>query len=148
VIAGDGQPAVVHALAHAMNDTLGNVGMTVAYTQAAEVQPTDQRAAMQALVNDMNAGTVALLVILGANPVYSVPVDLKFGEALQKVALRAHVGLYEDETAALCHWHVAEAHYLESWSDVRADDGTVTIIQPRRRERCGDHRRARSRTGW
>src|SRR5204862_7666741 len=39
-------------------------------------------------------------------------------------------GLYEDETAALCHWHIPEAHYLESWSDVRADDGTVTIIQP------------------
>ena len=32
---------------------------------------------------------------------------------MQKVALRAHLGLYEDETAALCHWHIAEAHYLE-----------------------------------
>src|SRR5258705_571634 len=49
---------------------------------------------------------------------------------MQKVALRDHLGLYEDETAALCHWHLAEAHYLESWSDVRSDDGTVTIIQP------------------
>jgi MoCo/4Fe-4S cofactor protein with predicted Tat translocation signal len=130
VIAGDGQPAVVHALAHAINGTLGNVGATVVYTQPAEAQPMDQRASLKALVNDMNAGTVALLIILGANPVYSAPVDLKFGEALQKVVLRAHLGLYEDETAALCHWHVAEAHYLESWSDVRADDGTVTIIQP------------------
>jgi molybdopterin-containing oxidoreductase family iron-sulfur binding subunit len=41
-----------------------------------------------------------------------------------------HLGLYEDETSALCHWHIPEAHYLESWSDVRSDDGTVTIIQP------------------
>jgi molybdopterin-containing oxidoreductase family iron-sulfur binding subunit len=130
VIAGDGQPAVVHALAHAMNDALGNVGATVVYTQTAEAQPMDQRAALQALVNDMNAGAVTLLFIFSANPVYSAPVDLKFGDAMQKVALRVHLGLYEDETAALCHWHIAEAHYLESWSDVRADDGTVTIIQP------------------
>jgi MoCo/4Fe-4S cofactor protein with predicted Tat translocation signal len=130
VIAGDGQPAVVHALAHAMNDTLGNVGATVSYTQTAEVQPMDQRAALQALVNDMNAGTVALLIVMGTNPVYSAPVDLKFADAMDKVALRVHLGLYEDETAALSHWHIPEAHYLESWSDVRADDGTVTIIQP------------------
>ena len=130
VIAGDGQPAIVHALAHVMNDTLGNVGATVTYTQTAEVQPMDQRAALQALVNDMNAGTVALLIVMGANPVYSAPVDVKFSDAMQKVALRVHLGLYEDETAALSHWHIDEAHYLESWSDVRADDGTVTIIQP------------------
>ncbi len=130
VIAGDGQPAFVHALAHAMNDALGNVGTTVTYTQTAEVQAIDQRAALRSLVDDMNAGTVALLVIISANPVYSAPVDLNFTAAMQRVALRVHLGLYEDETAALCHWHICEAHYLESWSDVRADDGTVTIIQP------------------
>ncbi len=39
-------------------------------------------------------------------------------------------GLYHDETAELCHWHMPEAHYLESWGDVRAFDGTVSLIQP------------------
>ena len=130
VIAGDGQPAIVHALAHAMNDVLGNVGATVVYTQSIDAQPMDQLGALRMLAADMNAGNVSLLVILGGNPVYSAPVDLKFAEAMEKVALRVHLGLYEDETAALCHWHIPEAHYLESWSDVRADDGTVTIIQP------------------
>ena len=130
VIAGDGQPAVVHALAHAMNTALGNVGSTVAYTPTAEAQPIDQRAALRELVGEMNAGTVEFLLILGANPVYSAPADLKFGDAMQKVGVRAHLGLYEDETAALCHWHIPEAHFLEAWSDVRSDDGTVTIVQP------------------
>jgi Fe-S-cluster-containing dehydrogenase component len=130
VIAGDGQPAIVHAFAHAMNNALGNAGATVVYTRTVEAQPMDQRAALQTLVNDMNAGAVELLFILGGNPVYTAPVDLKFADALQKVGIRAHLGLYEDETAALCHWHIAETHYLESWSDVRSDDGTTTIIQP------------------
>ena len=58
VIAGGGQPAIVHALAHAMNNTLGNVGATVVYTRAVEAQPIDQRAALQTLVNDMNAGVL------------------------------------------------------------------------------------------
>ena len=130
VIAGDGQPAIVHALAHAMNDTLGNVGATVVYTRTVEAQPMDQRAGLQTLVNDMKAGTVELLVILGGNPVYTAPADLQFADAMQKVAIRVHLGLYDDETAALAHWHICESHYLESWSDVRSDDGTVTIVQP------------------
>jgi MoCo/4Fe-4S cofactor protein with predicted Tat translocation signal len=130
VMAGDGQPAAVHALAHAMNAALGNVGTTVSYTPAAEVRPTDQRAGLQELVGEMNAGTVSLLVTLGGNPVYSAPADLKFVDAMQKVALRVHLGLYQDETAAQCHWHIPETHFLETWSDVRGHDGTVSIVQP------------------
>jgi molybdopterin-containing oxidoreductase family iron-sulfur binding subunit len=130
VIAGDGQSAMVHALAHAMNNALGNTGQTVVYTQPAEAAPSDQRGDLKTLVDDMNAGNVQLLVILGGNPVYTAPVDLKFSDAMQKVALRVHLGLYQDETAAQSQWHISEAHYLEAWSDVRGDDGTATIIQP------------------
>ncbi len=130
VIAGDTQPPVVHALAHAMNEALGNVGATVTYTQTAEARPMNQLAGLQELVGEMNAEKVSFLLILGGNPVYSAPVDLKFEAALEKVALRAHVGLHQDETAVRCHWHLPEAHFLESWSDVRASDGTVSIIQP------------------
>src|SRR5213078_5414881 len=81
-------------------------------------------------VDDMNAGNVRLLVMLGGNPVYTAPVDLKFSDAMQKVALRVHLGMQQDETAAQAHWHISEAHYLEAWSDVRSDDGTATIMQP------------------
>ena len=130
VIAGESQSPAVHALAHAMNAALGNVGTTVVYTATAELQPMDQRAGLKELVGEMNAGTVTMLVILGANPVYTAPADLKFGDALGKVGLRVHLGLYHDETGALSHWHIPEAHFLETWSDVRADDGTVTIVQP------------------
>ena len=82
------------------------------------------------LVADMNAGRVEVLLILGANPVYTAPADLPFADHLLKVGMRIHLGLYDDETAELCHWHVPEAHFLESWSDARAYDGTVSIIQP------------------
>jgi molybdopterin-containing oxidoreductase family iron-sulfur binding subunit len=130
VIAGDLQPPVVHALAHAMNEALGNVGATVTYTQTAEARPVNQLEGLKELVGEMNAGTVSFLLVLGGNPVYTAPSELKIAEAFGKVALRAHVGLHQDETAALCHWHVPEAHFLEGWSDVRASDGTVSIIQP------------------
>ncbi len=78
------------------------------------------------------AGKVDLLIILGGNPVYDAPADLNFAELLKsnKVPLRVHHGLYNNETAELCHWHINQAHELEAWGDARAYDGTASIIQP------------------
>jgi MoCo/4Fe-4S cofactor protein with predicted Tat translocation signal len=130
VIAGEHQPPSVHALAHAMNAALGNVGKTVVYTESVEVNPVNQLESLRDLVNDLNDGKVDFLLILGGNPVYDAPADFNFAWALQKAKLRVHSGLYNDETAELCHWHAPATHFLESWSDARAYDGTVGIIQP------------------
>ena len=130
VIAGEHQPPRVHAIAHALNQSLDNVGKTVLYTDPVEANPVDEIASLAQLVADMRAGAVDALLILGGNPVYNAPADFGFLDAMKKVNLRMHVGLYSNETAAWCHWHVPEAHYLESWSDARAYDGTVTLIQP------------------
>ncbi len=130
VLAGEQQPAAVHALAHAMNHSLGNAGSTVVYTDPVEARPMDQLASLVELMDDIDAGRVDALLILGGNPVYDAPADLRFAGRMQKVSLRIHMGLYQDETAALCHWHIPESHYLESWSDVRGYDGTATLIQP------------------
>ena len=40
------------------------------------------------------------------------------------------MGTHVDETGAISNWHINKAHYLESWSDARAYDGTISIIQP------------------
>src|SRR5262249_29457630 len=90
----------------------------------------DEVASLTELTNEMRSGTVETLVMLGGNPVYDAPADLNFLDALKRVKLRAHLGVYANETAAWCHWHVPEAHYLESWSDTRAYDGTASIVQP------------------
>jgi Fe-S-cluster-containing dehydrogenase component len=106
------------------------VGKTVYYTDPLEVNPTNGMESLRDLVSDMKAGKVDVLLILGGNPVYDAPVDFDFGPALLSVKLRIHSGLYYDETGELCHWHVPTAHYLESWGDARAYDGTIGIIQP------------------
>jgi molybdopterin-containing oxidoreductase family iron-sulfur binding subunit len=130
VIAGPQQPAAVHALARAMNEALGNVGSTVTYRTPVTTTAQDGAASMRQLVADMTAGSVDMIVILGGNPVFTAPADLDFTGALAKVALRIHLGLYYDETAELCDWHIPEAHFLESWGDARSFDGTITIQQP------------------
>ncbi len=130
VMAGDYQPPVVHALAHAMNDALGNVGSTLEYREPIHASAVDQMQSLRDLVADIDANKVELLIILGGNPAYSAPADLGFADRLSKVANRVHLSLYSDETSAVCNWHVNAAHYLEAWSDARGHDGTTTILQP------------------
>src|SRR5204863_1665767 len=64
VISGDHQPPTVHALAHAMNQALGNVGRTVVYTDPVDANPINQTESLKELVADMRAGKVDLLIIL------------------------------------------------------------------------------------
>ena len=132
VIAGDHQPPVVHALAHSINQSLGNVGKTVIYTEPVNANPVNQADSIKDLVTDMRAGKVEMLFILGGNPIYDAPSELNFADALANtnIPFRVHLGLYQDETAEFCHWHINEAHYLEAWGDARAYDGTVSIVQP------------------
>ncbi len=132
VVVGDHQPPAVHALAHVINAKLGNVGKTVFYTDPIDANPVNQTESLKDLAADIDAGNVDLLVILGGNPAYDAPSDLGFAELLKsnKAPLRVHFGLYQDETAELCQWHVNQAHDLETWGDARAYDGTASIIQP------------------
>jgi molybdopterin-containing oxidoreductase family iron-sulfur binding subunit len=130
VIAGQTQPPIVHALAHIMNVTLGNVGRTVTYVEGVEAEAAPQMESLRALTEAMAAGEVDTLVIVDCNPVLTAPVDLGFADALEKVAMRVQMSLYFDETAARCDWHIPALHDLESWSDARAYDGTATILQP------------------
>jgi molybdopterin-containing oxidoreductase family iron-sulfur binding subunit len=132
VVPGRSQSPVVHALAHAMNAALGNVGQTLNYIEpmspGSEKLQIDQ---LRELIADIDGGRVKMLVILGGNPMYNTPADLKLNaERMDKIPLRVHLGRYQDETADHCHWHISDKHYLEGWSDGRSADGTATIVQP------------------
>jgi MoCo/4Fe-4S cofactor protein with predicted Tat translocation signal len=130
VIAGETAPPVVQALAHAMNESLGAIGQTVVYADPVVANPVDNRQSLRELVDDIKAGSVQMLIILGGNPVYDCPADIDLKTALPKVPLKVRYALYIDETAFYTDWHVNAAHYLESWSDVRASSGMASIVQP------------------
>jgi MoCo/4Fe-4S cofactor protein with predicted Tat translocation signal len=130
VIPGEQAAPAVHAAAYALNASLGAVGKTVVYTETVNPIPSEQVADLKALVADINAGKVQWLVMLGVNPVYSAPSDLNFLDAFNKVPNTVHLGDHVDETGAISVWHINKSHYLESWSDARAYDGTISLVQP------------------
>lgn len=130
VVAGANQPPALHALTCVLNNLLGNTGKTVQYLQIEHVTPQTSLEAIRELSAAMANGQVQTLVILGGNPVYDAPVDLEFSKHLAKVPNSIHLSLYPNETSQACNWQIPRAHYLESWGDCRAFDGTVSTIQP------------------
>jgi MoCo/4Fe-4S cofactor protein with predicted Tat translocation signal len=130
VLAGRNHSPFVHALAHNLNATLGNVGQTVFFRKPPAARAEVHLDSLRELVRSMNAGEVEALVMIGGNPVYAASADMKFADMLRKVRFCVHLSEYADETSALCTWHVPESHFLESWSDTRAADGVVSIVQP------------------
>jgi MoCo/4Fe-4S cofactor protein with predicted Tat translocation signal len=138
VVAGEQQPAEVHALVHAINAALGGVGTTLYYTEPVEARPVNYVESLRELCTDIDAGKVDTLLILGVNPVYTAPHDFDFVSKLKfdernnrkKIQTVIHVSSHFDETSQYCDWHIAESHYLETWGDARAFDGTVSVVQP------------------
>jgi len=118
------------ALSHAINQQLGAVGKCVTLIDEPAGDRSSHFAAIAELVKQMTAGKVDTLLILGGNPAYDAPADLDFANALKSVKASIRLGLYDDETSKLCKWHIPRAHYLESWGDARAWDGSVGIVQP------------------
>jgi molybdopterin-containing oxidoreductase family iron-sulfur binding subunit len=135
VVAGEGMPPAVHAAAYALNERVGTQGMTHTYVEpltylAAAAGNSGHSQSLQSLVEAARGGAVKLLLILGGNPVYDAPVDLEFAAVLARIPESVHLSAYVDETSTACTWHVPATHPFEQWSDLRAYDGTASILQP------------------
>ena len=122
-------PPPVQALAPLANDHLANNGSTVWYSDPVGLRLAEG-SSLADLARDTSAGAVDTLIVIDCNPVYAAAGNLAFADLLPRVRERIHIGLYRDETARLCRWHLPLTHALESWSDGRAVDGSACLIQP------------------
>jgi Fe-S-cluster-containing dehydrogenase component len=130
VVAGERLSSRAKALATAINHALGNTGRTTWLTASPLLGAGDEKATIGALADAMRDGAVDTLVCIGGNPAYATPGALDFANLWRRVPNSAYIGLYENETARDAKWYVPEAHYLESWGDARAYDGTLSLVQP------------------
>ena len=129
ILAGMRQPKAVHGLVHLLNEALGNKGSTVKYVRCFDEYPSGMQA-LQDLAQSIRVGTTKHLLILGCSPAYDAPSELDFVQAIAQTETSIHLGMYRDETAKACNWHINQAHPFESWSDVVSEDGTASIVQP------------------
>jgi molybdopterin-containing oxidoreductase family iron-sulfur binding subunit len=127
VTVGSSQPPAVHALIHAVNAALRSHGTTLELFPAFSDAP-EGASSLASLAGRMMAGEVETLLVFGGNPALTGPAA--FTGSLAKVGASIHLSTHLDETSAQTSWHLNRAHYLEGWSDVVAQDGTASILQP------------------
>ncbi|MCO6187787.1 4Fe-4S dicluster domain-containing protein [Rhizobium sp. L1K21] len=131
ITAGSHHSAEVQALAMLANERLGSSGTVLHYSEPIGLSERDpSTGSFGELLEDMEQDRVSHLLIFNCNPAYASPNAREFTEAVKNVDFILHGGLHFDETAQLSTWHTPLQHELETWSDARATDGTVSIIQP------------------
>ncbi|PKK83139.1 MAG: molybdopterin oxidoreductase [candidate division Zixibacteria bacterium HGW-Zixibacteria-1] len=129
IVAGSRQPIWVHKQVIILNDALGNIGQTVTYRNTDDALLPDM-GVLKTVTERLKSGAISTIIIFGGNPVYNAPADSDFASVLSKCENSVHFSEYMDETSKLTKWHIPRAHFLESWGDARAVDGTLSVIQP------------------
>ncbi|HEX5385684.1 MAG TPA: TAT-variant-translocated molybdopterin oxidoreductase [Gemmatimonadales bacterium] len=145
VIAGERQPAAVHATAYLLNAALGNEGRTVSYIEPQLIGAGGAGGAraesLAALVDAMRGGSAGAVIVLGGDPCFTAPADYDFARLFARVPFTAYLGLFRNETGGRAQWFASALHYLEAWGDERAWDGTASLVQPLIAPLYGGHAR-------
>jgi anaerobic selenocysteine-containing dehydrogenase/Fe-S-cluster-containing dehydrogenase component len=128
-LAGTDDPAA-HLGAFALNAVTGNVGRTMVFLEGAQEEAASTPDAVAAAVGDLRDGKVDVLVIAGANPVFTMPPEWRIAEALQRVATVVWCGGVPDETAQMANLLLPAHHPLESWRDTAPRAGLNGLGQP------------------
>jgi Fe-S-cluster-containing dehydrogenase component/anaerobic selenocysteine-containing dehydrogenase len=128
IVPGAALAPASHALVHVLHRQLGAAGRTIDLIAPLAMAP--EAGTLADLVQAMDGGAVDTLLVLDANPVYDAPAALNVESALRRVAFTVHAGLFRDETAQACAWHLPLSHGYEAWSDAVAHDGTACLVQP------------------
>jgi molybdopterin-containing oxidoreductase family iron-sulfur binding subunit len=126
VLVGARQPAAVHLVVSAINAALGNLGETLVGSDT-DVKPA---AGIADVASAIRGKKITTLIVLGGNPVYNAPADIDWASLQKSVPSVVRLGLHEDESSDGALWHISAAHFLETWSDGRASDGSYVSVQP------------------
>ncbi|MEO6437136.1 MAG: TAT-variant-translocated molybdopterin oxidoreductase [Tepidisphaeraceae bacterium] len=130
VAAGSHLPSQTQAIAFAINALLGADGNTLTMLRVPDVDRPPHHEAIATLAKEMRSGAIKTLLVLGGNPAYDAPAEFDFPTLLRNLPNTIHLGIHLNETSLVCGWHLPRAHYLESWGDARAYDGTISLQQP------------------
>ncbi len=127
VLTGESQAADIHALAHFLNS---RIQAPIDLVPSIDPAEQDHAQSFTALLQDLKSGLIRTLIVMDANLVYDSADPAQTGRMIAALPFTVHCGIWADETAAYCKWHVPLSHPLESWGDLKSPDGSVLLAQP------------------
>ncbi|MCC6150785.1 MAG: 4Fe-4S dicluster domain-containing protein [Planctomycetes bacterium] len=146
VIAG-GNNLAEQLVVNQINMMLGNYGATLDLTHASQQKQGDP-AAVDALLAELDAGNVDVLVVWGVNPAYDSAHGANWVKALPKAKFSVAIADRLDETASLCKAVATDLHPMECWRDHEPHMGLVTLSQPAMRPLYGGRQAEETLLTW
>ncbi len=128
VVCGINHTAVQN-LVNGINALLDNYGATIDLDNHSHLRQGND-VDVATLIDEINKGEVAAVLIYNSNPVYTLPNGKQFGDALKKVSLSVSFADHTDETASMCQYVCPDHHPLESWNDAEPRQGMYSLTQP------------------
>jgi len=128
--AGDAQSASVHAAVNILNDILGNNALYNSEQGTKLLMPLSSKEDIETLVAGMKAGMVDIVINYDTNPVFELPIDYKYKEALKKVTNIVTLTQTANETTQYSNYILPIHHDFESWGDYQNRTGIISLQQP------------------
>ena len=128
VVCGE-QDLNVQKLCNFINHLLGNYGATLDIAQPSSIR-LGRDADLVALVDEMKQGKIGALLIHDANPIFELPENMGFADAIKEVELVVQFATRPDDTTACARFVCPIPHFLESWNDYETRPGLNSIAQP------------------
>jgi len=123
---------------NALNALVGSVGQPggLFFTPQRDLAPAGSRASrpatsLSALASGILAdgeSPVQVLLVDGANPIFTAPRAWRVGEAIAKVPYIASFGSFLDETSGLADLILPDHSFLESWVDAAPESGSMVAV--------------------
>ncbi|MCP4420073.1 MAG: hypothetical protein GY805_26005, partial [Chloroflexi bacterium] len=112
-----------------LNYVAGNIGNSVVFGADYRLGGNSMTD-LETAVTAMKEGRYQLVIIENVNPVFTLPENSGFKEALKAVPFVVSLSTENDETSELADLHLPTAHFLESWGDARPRNGVYALQQP------------------
>jgi len=126
----------LQVLVQLLNLILGNVATnakeadvaTITFDRTRTVDSSFQK--VKAAISSLEAGSINVAMIYGANPVFALPSSLGVTEALRKADLVVAFASHFSETVEQADIILPIHTTLEDWSDLEPQTGTYGLVQP------------------
>jgi molybdopterin-containing oxidoreductase family iron-sulfur binding subunit len=119
-----------HIAVNLLNDILGNTKLFRTDSDVYSAQPLSSKEELESLVSDMNSGKVGTVIHFDSDPVYHLPNDLGYADALKKVPTVISLIESANDSSAAGHFTLPINHPFESWGDAKTRTGFSSLQQP------------------
>ena len=130
VFAGNSLPENVHLAVNLINEVLGNKNLYKTDSQNVTLSLLSESKEFENLVANLNNNRVAAVIHYDCNPVYHLPPDLGYAEALSNTGVVVTLSERQTETAFASNYVLPINHNFESWGDAKTRTGFFSLQQP------------------